>query len=69
MKIIPFLIAIVGGYLVSITLGMVDFSPVLETTWFGCLASSFPLKLEPFRVFELYFGPEMLAILQFLSLP
>ena len=34
MKIIPFLIAIVGGYLVSIALGMVDFTPVLEAAWF-----------------------------------
>ena len=63
VKIIPFLIAIVGGYLVSITLGMVDFSPVLEAAWFELPGFILPFKTGAFQSFELYFGPEMLAIL------
>jgi len=63
VKIIPFLIAIVGGYLVSIALGMVDFTPVLEAAWFELPGFILPFKLGSFQSFDLYFGPEMLAIL------
>ena len=63
VKIIPFLIAIVGGYLVSIALGMVDFTPVLEAAWFELPGFILPFNLGSFQSFDLYFGPEMLAIL------
>lgn len=49
--------------LVSITLGMVDFSPVLEAAWFELPGFILPFKTGAFQSFELYFGPEMLAIL------
>src|SRR5690554_1246221 len=32
---IPVLVAVVGGYLVSVLLGLVDFTPVREAAWFG----------------------------------
>ena len=60
VKIIPFLIAIVGGYLVSITLGMVDFSPVLEAAWFELPGFILPFKTGAFQSFELY-CPERLV--------
>ena len=33
-KIIPFLVGIVGGYIVAVLLGIVDFTPVIEAQWF-----------------------------------
>ncbi|REJ33191.1 MAG: uracil permease [Bacillota bacterium] len=35
MSTIPVLVAVVGGYLVSVLLGLVDFTPVREAAWFG----------------------------------
>lgn len=63
IKIIPFLIAIIGGYVASIFLGLVDFTPVLEAAWFELPGFVLPFKTGAFKSFELYFGPEMLAIL------
>lgn len=34
LRIIPFLFAIIGGYLFALTLGLVDFTPVLKANWF-----------------------------------
>lgn len=63
VKIIPFLFAIVGGYVLSIFLGLVDFSPVLAASWFELPGFILPFKTGVFQSYDLYFGPEMLAIL------
>lgn len=63
VKIIPFLIAIVGGYVLSIFLGLVDFTPVLDAAWFELPGFILPFKTGAFKSYNLYFGPEMLAIL------
>jgi len=42
MKLIPILIAVVVGYIVSMFLGVVDFSPVSKAAWFAMPAFSFP---------------------------
>ena len=34
-KVIPFLIGIVTGYVVAVCLGMIDFKPVAEASWFS----------------------------------
>ena len=34
-KIIPFLVGIVSGYIVAVCLGMIDFKPVAEASWFA----------------------------------
>ena len=34
-KIIPFLIGIISGYILAVCLGMIDFKPVLEASWFS----------------------------------
>ena len=34
LRIIPFLFAIIGGYLFALALGLVDFTPVLQANWF-----------------------------------
>lgn len=62
-KIIPFLIAILCGYVLSICLGLVDFTPVMEADWFSLPAFAFPFALGNFTQYKLYFGPETLAIL------
>lgn len=63
VKIVPFLIAIIGGYLLALVLGMVDFSPVLEAAWFELPGFYLPFKTGLFNSYNFYFGPEMVAIL------
>ena len=54
LKIIPFLIGIVSGYIVSVIVGLVDFTPVLEAGFF-----SMPEFIIPF----LHYTPNFGAIL------
>ena len=62
-KIIPFLIGIVGGYLVALALGLVDFTAVIEASWFEVPSLRLPFATPWFEHYEFYFGPETLAIL------
>ncbi|HFI0754778.1 TPA: uracil-xanthine permease family protein [Streptococcus suis] len=62
-KIVPFLIAIIGGYIVALLLGLVDFTPVLEATWFELPGFYLPFETGVFKSYNFYFGPEMVAIL------
>ena len=43
-KIIPFLVGIVSGYVVACMLGLVDFKPVLEASWFSIPSFKIPFK-------------------------
>ncbi len=63
VKIIPFLFAIIGGYIFSIALGLVDFKPVLDAAWFELPKFNLPFQTGMFNHYKFYFGPEMLAIL------
>ncbi len=54
LKIIPFLVGIVTGYIVSVCVGLVDFTPVAEAAFF-----SMPQFAVPF----LSYAPNFLAIL------
>ncbi|MFU2205932.1 uracil-xanthine permease family protein [Streptococcus pluranimalium] len=63
IKIIPFLVAIIGGYVLSAFLGLVDFTPIKEAAWFEIPQFYLPFKIGHFQTYKLYFGPEMLAIL------
>ena len=63
MKIIPFLVGVVAGYLVAVFLGLVDFSPVAEADWFALPEFYFPFETQAFNSYDLYFGPETWAIL------
>ena len=63
LKIVPFLVAIVVGYILSICLGIVDFSGVVSAKWFSMPEFAFPFALGNFKQYKLYFGPETLAIL------
>ena len=63
VKIVPFLIGIVGGYLVAVALKIVDFSPVIAAGWFSLPGLHLPFKTPFFGSYKLYFGPETWAIL------
>lgn len=63
LKIVPFLVAIIVGYILSIALGLVDFSSVETAKWFSMPEFAFPFALGNFKQYKLYFGPETLAIL------
>ena len=43
-KIIPFLVGIITGYIVSVILGMVDFTPVVEASFFSLPEFVIPIK-------------------------
>ena len=64
LRIIPFLFAIIGGYLFALALGLVDFTPVLKANWFEIPGFYFPFSTGgAFEEYSLYFGPETIAIL------
>ena len=64
LRIIPFLFAIIGGYLFALTLGLVDFTPVLKANWFEIPGFYLPFSTGgAFEEYNLYFGPETIAIL------
>jgi uracil permease len=62
-KIIPFLLGIVGGYIVAALFGLVDFQPVLDAPWFSIPDLYLPFETATFNSYRLYFGPETWAIL------
>lgn len=51
LKVIPFLIGIVAGYIMAVILGLIDFSPVGEASFF-----SIPKFVIPFKDYSLNFG-------------
>lgn len=65
VKVIPFLIAIICGYVAAAFLGLVDFTPVKESAWFALPTISLPFKtgIRSFGSYHFYFGAEALAIL------
>ncbi|KXT74014.1 Uracil permease [Streptococcus sp. DD10] len=64
LKIIPFLFAIIGGYVFAVFLGLVDFTPVLKANWFEIPGFYFPFSTGgAFKEYRLYFGAETIAIL------
>lgn len=72
LKIVPFLVAIVIGYILSLSFGLVSFDKVVEAAWVSIPQFSFPFKVPAFELFgqtiqfgqyDFYFGPETLAIL------
>ena len=64
LRIIPFLFAIIGGYLFALALGLVDFTPVLQANWIEIPGFYLPFNTGgAFKQYDLYFGPETIAIL------
>lgn len=54
LKIIPFLIGIITGYIVAVCLGMIEFKPVAEASWFS---------LPKFKVMFLDYGLDFTALI------
>ena len=64
LKIIPFLFGIIGGYIVAIFFGLVDFTKVIEAQWIALPELYLPFSTNGFfHQYNLYFGPETWAIL------
>ncbi len=65
VKVIPFLIAIIIGYVVAIFVGLVDFTPIAEANWVAIPDFSLPFTTSIAKgpQYKLYFGPEALAII------
>ena len=59
LKIIPFLFGIIGGYIVAICFGLVDFTKVIEAQWIALPELYLPFDTNGlFNQYHLYFGPE-----------
>ncbi|MCW6659502.1 NCS2 family nucleobase:cation symporter [Aerococcaceae bacterium NML191292] len=65
LRVVPFLIAIIGGYIASVAFGLVDFTPVKNAPWFALPNISLPFAsgIVGINQYKLYFGPEAWAIL------
>ncbi|MGX7074601.1 uracil-xanthine permease family protein [Globicatella sanguinis] len=65
IKVVPFLIAIIVGYLFAIVFGLVDFTPVVNAKWLAIpdLSLPFATSFSSLKQYNFYFGPEALAIL------
>lgn len=61
-KIIPFITGIAGGYLVAVLFQIVDFSPIAQAEMFQLPELVLPFAFGKFATYDLYFGPEMWAI-------
>lgn len=62
-KIIPFLVAIICGYVIALCLGLVNFDAVMDANWFGFPEFILPFNVPGFKTYEFYFGPETWAII------
>ena len=64
LKIIPFLFGIIGGYIVAIFFGLVDFTKVIDAQWIELPELYLLFDTNGFfHQYNLYFGPETWAIL------
>lgn len=63
LKIVPFLCAIIVGYILSLCFGIVDLSGVATSSWISIPEFSFPIAIPGFNSYQLYFGPETFAML------
>ena len=63
LRIIPFLIGIIGGYVTALLLGVVDITPILDAPWFSIPELYLPFKTNYFNEYSIYLGPESWAFL------
>lgn len=63
LKIIPFLVGIIGGYITAMLLGIVDITPVIEANWVSLPDLYLPFKTSIFNNYKIYLGPEVWAFL------
>lgn len=63
LRIIPFLIGIIGGYVTALLLGVVDITPILDAPWFSLPELYLPFETAHFNQYSIYLGPESWAFL------
>lgn len=63
VRVIPFLIVLISGYILTAFMRLVDFTPIKEAAWFEISHFILPFNTSYFDSFRLYFGPEALAII------
>lgn len=63
IRVIPFLIGLIGGYITAAMLGLVDFTAVSQANWFQIPEFYLPFKTNFFHHYDFYLGPETFAIL------
>lgn len=63
VKIIPFLIGIISGYIAALALGVVDIAPVFEANWIMLPDLYLPFKNPVFDNYDIYLGPEVWAFI------
>ena len=63
LRIIPFLIGIIGGYVTALLLGVVDITPILDASWFSLPELYLPFETAHFNQYSIYLGPESWAFL------
>lgn len=63
LKLVPFLVGIIGGYIVAALLGVVDFSPLAESSWFSLPELYLPFATDHFNEYSIHLGPEAWAFL------
>lgn len=61
IQVIPFLIAIIVGYIAALLLGIVDLTPIAEASWLQIPDFSLPWGSGA-NTYRFYFGPEAWAI-------
>lgn len=64
ISVIPFLVAMLVGYVASLLLGLVDFSPVQEAAWLNLPQLSLPFSTGGlFKEYQITFSPAAFAML------
>lgn len=58
LKVIPFLVGIVGGYVIAMLLGIVDITPIVEADWISVPELYLPFETSNFNSYTLHFGTE-----------
>lgn len=63
LRLVPFLAGIIGGYITAALLGVIDYTPILEASWFSIPEFYLPFETETFNHYRIHLGPESWAFL------
>lgn len=62
LKVVPFIMGIAAGYLVALSFGLIDLTPVAEAAWIKFPEFYLPFAVEGFNQYQFYFGTETWVI-------
>jgi uracil permease len=63
LSLIPFLGGIIGGYITAALLGVIDYTPILEASWFALPELYLPFETNAFEHYSIHLGLESWAFL------